>query len=174
MTQHEPYAVLFLCTGNSARSLMAECALRRWGRDRFLSFSAGSDPKPAPHPETVALLESLRYDVSHLRSKSWNEFVWPNVQRLDFVFTVCDRARNEPCPSWPGQPMTAHWGVEDPAAFRGTPEQVRRFFHRIYLELESRIKIFTQLPFEELDRLSLQERVERIGKSSPAPDEVEP
>jgi arsenate reductase len=167
------FNVLFLCTGNSARSLMAECALRRWGGDTFRSFSAGSHPQPAPHPATLRLLESLHYDVSDLRSKNWDEFAAPGAPLLHFVFTVCDRARGETCPVWPGQPMTAHWGVEDPAAFEGPAEQQQRLFLRIYLELENRIKIFTSLPFAELDRLSLQKRLDAIGKTSPAPEREE-
>jgi arsenate reductase len=163
---HPGYSVLFLCTGNSARSLLAECALRRWGAGRFRAFSAGSHPRPAPHPLTLQVLESLNYDVSGLRSKSWDEFARPGSVPLDFVFTVCDNARGEACPVWPGQPMTAHWGVEDPAAFAGPTEEQRRVFLRVYFELESRIKIFTSLPFEGLDRLSLQARLEEIGKPS--------
>lgn len=163
------YNALFLCTGNSARSLMAECALRRWGGGAFRAFSAGSHPQPAPHPMTLSVLESLAYDVSGLRSKSWDEFARPGSPALDFVFTVCDRARGETCPVWPGQPMTAHWGVDDPVAFEGDAERKRRFFLRIYLELEHRIKIFTSLPFAELDRLGLKARLDAIGKTSLEP-----
>lgn len=161
--------VLFLCTGNSARSLMAECALSRWGGDAFRALSAGSYPKPEPHPMTLAVLDEQGYDVSRLRSKSWDEFAGPDAPPLDFVFTVCDNARGETCPVWPGQPMTAHWGVEDPTAFEGPDDRRRRFFLKIYLELENRIKIFTSLPFEALDRLSLQGRLEAIGKTSSDP-----
>jgi arsenate reductase len=166
------YRALFLCTGNSARSLMAECALNRWGAGRFRAFSAGSRPQPAPHPMALAELESRDYDVSGLRSKSWREFARPESPALDFVFTVCDRAGNEPCPVWPGQPMTAHWGVEDPAAFEGAENDRRRTFRRVYLELESRIKLFTSLPIEQLDRMSLQGKLEDIGKT-PADRELD-
>jgi arsenate reductase len=158
------YQVLFLCTGNSARSLMAECALERWGHPVFHAYSAGSHPKDAPHPVTLEVLRQLNFDTSGLRSKSWDEFAAPGAPELDFVFTVCDAAAGETCPLWPGQPMTAHWGVRDPAAFEGDPEATRRFFRRIYFELEQRIKIFVSLPFESLDRLALQERLDRIGK----------
>ena len=164
-----PYNVLFLCTGNSARSLLAECALRRFGGDRFVSFSAGSQPKPAPHPMTLEVLAQLNHDTHGLRSKSWDEFAAPGAPPLHFVFTVCDDARGETCPIWPGQPMTAHWGAEDPAAFEGPAEAQRQLFRRVYYELENRIKIFTSLPIESLDRLSLQARLEAIGKTSPSP-----
>lgn len=163
---HPGYNVLFLCTGNSARSLLAECALRRWGGGRFRSFSAGSHPKSAPHPMTLQVLESLNYEVEGLRSKSWDEFAAPGSPPLHFVFTVCDDARGETCPVWPGQPLTAHWSTQDPAAFQGPEEEQRRIFLRVYFELENRIKIFTSLPFEGLDRLALQTRLEEIGKPS--------
>ena len=165
------YAVLFLCTGNSARSLLAECALRRHGSGlgsggaRFDAFSAGSHPKPAPHPMTLEVLRSFDHDVAELRSKSWDEFAAPGAPKLDFVFTVCDDAKGERCPVWPGQPMTAHWGVEDPAAFEGPEEAQRALFRRVYDELENRIKIFTSLRFEALDRLGLQARLDEIGKT---------
>lgn len=162
MSNHR-YAVLFLCTGNSARSLLAECALRRHGGERFDAFSAGSHPKPAPHPMTLEVLRGFDHDVSELRSKSWDEFAAPGAPKLDFVFTVCDDAKGERCPVWPGQPMTAHWGVEDPAAFAGPEVAQRRLFRRIYFELEQRIKIFASLRFEALDRLSLQARLGEIG-----------
>ncbi len=162
------YAVLFVCTGNSARSLLAECALRRHGGERFRSFSAGSHPKPAPHPVTLETLRDFGYDVSDLRSKSWDEFAASGAPPLDFVFTVCDDAKGEACPVWPGQPMTAHWGVTDPAAFLGPEEQQRRLFRRIYFELEQRVKLFTSLGIEALDRLALQERLDAIGAGSPA------
>jgi protein-tyrosine-phosphatase len=161
------YHVLFLCTGNSARSLLAECLLRRLGRGRFRAFSAGSHPKPAPHPLTLELLEAEGHDTSLLRSKSWDEFAAPGAPPLDFVFTVCDDARGEACPVWPGQPVTAHWGVEDPAASEGSPELQRAVFRRAYRALEHRISIFASLPLESLDRLSLRARLEEIGKSSP-------
>ncbi len=162
------YEVLFLCTGNSARSILAECALNRWGAPRFRAHSAGSHPKSEPHPLTLETLQTLDYDTSGLRSKSWDEFAAPSAPPLDFVFSVCDNARGEACPAWPGQPMTAHWGVEDPAAFEGEREAALRLFRRIHGELESRIKIFTSLPVESLDRLSLQQELDRIGETDPA------
>lgn len=161
------YEVLFLCTGNSARSILAEALLARWGAGRFRSHSAGSHPKPEPHPLALALLRELHYDVSGLRSKSWDEFAAPGAPRLDFVFTVCDDAAGEACPVWPGQPMTAHWGVEDPARASGDEAQRMRVFLKVYTELEARIKIFTSLPIEALDRLTLQRRLDEIGKTSP-------
>jgi len=161
------FRVLFLCTGNSARSIMAECALNRWGRERFRAFSAGSHPKGAVHAMTLELLRSLDYDTSGLRSKSWNEFAQPLSPELDFIVTVCDNAAGEVCPIWPGRPITAHWGVADPAAFVGSEEATRRFFFRIYRELENRIKLFTSLPIEALDRFVLETRVKEIGKAVP-------
>ena len=158
------YNVLFLCTGNSARSIMAECAINRWGRGKFKGYSAGSHPKGSVHPITLALLRELNYETSSLRSKSWDEFAGPDGPPLDFVFTVCDRAAAEPCPVWPGQPITAHWGVSDPAAFRGSDEQTRRCFFRVYRELENRIKIFTSLRIDALDSFALAQRVAEIGK----------
>lgn len=163
------FQTLFLCTGNSARSLMAECALTRWGAGRFRAFSAGSHPKPAPHPLTLELLRRLHFDVSALRSKSWDEFAAPGAPPLDFVFTVCDRARGEACPLWPGQPMTAHWGVDDPVLAEGSDEEKLRVFRRVYGEIENRIKIFVSLPFDALDRLALQRRLEEIGKTDGMP-----
>jgi arsenate reductase len=163
-----PYRALFLCTGNSARSLMAECALARWGGDRFRSFSAGSRPKGEPHPLTLELLRGLGYDVSGLRSKSWDEFAAPGTPPLDFVFTVCDRARGEACPVWPGRPVTAHWGADDPALAEGSHEERLRSFRRVYSELENRIKVFVSLPIESLDRLALRRRLEEIEKGEPS------
>jgi len=163
MTNRE-YNVLFLCTGNSARSIMAECAINRWSTGKFRGFSAGSHPKGAVHPITLELLTELNYDTSHLRSKSWDEFAAPDSPSLDFVFTVCDQAAAEPCPFWPGQPITAHWGVADPAAFQGTDEEKRRFFFRVYRELENRIKIFASLRIEALDSFAIQERAREIGR----------
>jgi arsenate reductase len=157
--------VLFLCTGNSARSVMAECALNRWGKGRFRAFSAGSHPKDAVHPLTLELLARLNYETTALRSKSWDEFARPGSPELDFVFTVCDNAAGEVCPVWPGQPITAHWGVRDPVAFEGAEEDKRRFFYRIYLELETRIRLFTSLPFDSLDRMALARQVAEIGKA---------
>jgi arsenate reductase len=163
MTPRE-FNVLFLCTGNSARSIMAECAISRWGKGRFRGFSAGSKPKGSVHPMTIELLGELNYAVAGLRSKGWDELVRPDSPPLDFVFTVCDQAAGEVCPLWPGQPITAHWGVADPAAFVGSREATHRFFWRIYRELENRIKIFVSLPIDELDRITLENRVKEIGK----------
>ncbi len=160
------YNVLFLCTGNSARSVMAECALRRWGPGRFNSFSAGSHPKGEIHPMTLRLLQDLNYKTDDLRSKNWDEFAQPDSPPLDFVFTVCDQAASEICPIWPGQPMSAHWGAEDPAAFIGPDDRAYQFFKRVYLELENRIKIFASLRLESLDMLGLQKSLDDIGKTS--------
>jgi ArsR family transcriptional regulator, arsenate/arsenite/antimonite-responsive transcriptional repressor / arsenate reductase (thioredoxin) len=158
-----PYNVLFLCTGNSARSIMAECSLNRWGRDRFRAFSAGSHPRGQVHPMTLDILGQLNFRVDDLRSKSWDEFTRADSARLDFVFTVCDQAAGEACPVWPGQPMTAHWSIDDPAAFVGSSEAQRRVFQRVYMELDARIRIFTSLRLEELDKLALQRRLDDIG-----------
>jgi len=143
---------------------MAECAMGRWGKRNFRGFSAGSHPKGAVHPMTLALLKELNYETSGLRSKSWDEFARPDSPPLDFVFTVCDQVAGEVCPVWPGQPITAHWGAADPAAFVGSEEAKRRFFLRIYTELENRIKIFTSLRIETLDRFALEKRAREIGK----------
>jgi arsenate reductase len=159
-----PYNVLFLCTGNSARSILGEQLISHWGRGRFRGFSAGSHPRGQVHPIALALLEHMKLPTAGLRSKSWNEFAQPDAPRLDFVFTVCDDAAAEACPVWPGQPMTAHWGVVDPAAVRGPETQQWLAFRRAFLELENRIKIFTSLPLDSLDRLKLQERLDAIGK----------
>jgi protein-tyrosine-phosphatase len=169
MVQRE-FNVLFLCTGNSARSVMAECALNRWGRGKFRGFSAGSHPKDEIHPMTLTLLHELNYETSGLRSKSWDEFAQPGSPQLDFVFTVCDNAAKEACPVWPGQPITAHWGAADPVAFVGGDEQKRRFFLRVYTELENRIKMFTSLPMDSLDRFDIERRVKEIGKVKPPDD----
>ena len=163
MPQRE-FSVLFLCTGNSARSVMAECAISRWGRGKFKGFSAGSHPKGTIHPMTLELLKELNYETSNLRSKSWDEFARAESPPLDVVFTVCDQAAAEECPVWPGQPITAHWGVKDPVAFQGSEDEKRRFFFRIYSELENRIKIFTSLRIEALDSFALSQRVREIGK----------
>jgi protein-tyrosine-phosphatase len=168
----KPYNVLFLCTGNSARSIMAEVILRRWGRDRFQAFSAGSHPRGAVHPMTIELLKRLHHPTEGLRSKSWDEFARPDSPPLDFVFTVCDQAAGEVCPAWPGQPMTAHWGVEDPAAFEGPEDKQRELFRRVYFLLDNRLKIFTSLPLEKLDRLSLQKRLDQIGRTKMAEGEM--
>ena len=157
------YNVLFLCTGNSARSVMAECAINRWGKGKFRGYSAGSHPKGVVHPLTLELLKELNYDTSQLRSKSWVDFATPDSPRLDFVFTVCDQAAAEPCPIWPGQPITAHWGVADPAALVGNDDE-QRGFSRAYRELENRIKLFVSLSIDTLDSISLQHQVKEIGR----------
>jgi arsenate reductase len=165
---HGPYNVLFLCTGNSARSIMAETILNSAGRGHFSAFSAGSQPKGEVHPYTIDLLRKLHFEVSHLRSKSWLKFAQPHSPKLDFVFTVCDNAAGETCPVWPGQPMTAHWGVPDPAAATGTDAEIRFAFADALRMLTNRINIFVSLPLEKLDRLSLQRRLEEIGKTRDA------
>jgi arsenate reductase len=159
------YNVLFLCTGNSARSILAEAALRRWGEGRFQAFSAGSHPKGQVNPLTLDLLRELRLPIEGIRSKSWNEFSGPGAPRLDFVFTVCDSAANEICPIWPGQPITAHWGVADPAAVIGSDAQKRTAFNRVFRELEARVKLFVSLPMSTLDRVRLKQRLDDIGSS---------
>ena len=160
-----PYNVLFLCTGNSARSILAEQLLNHWGAGVFRAYSAGSQPKGAVHPIALALLEQMNLPTRGLRSKAWDEFAAPDAPRLDFVFTVCDRAAAEVCPVWPGQPMTAHWGVADPAAVDGPDTERWLAFRRAFRELENRIKIFTSLPIRSLDRLRLQERLDAIGRA---------
>jgi arsenate reductase len=159
-----PYNVLFLCTGNSSRSIMAEAILNRAGHGRFRAFSAGSHPTGRVHPYALDLLQKLNYDVSGARSKSWAEFEAADAPRLDFVFTVCDDAAAETCPVWPGQPMTAHWGVPDPAAATGNEAQVRLAFADALRMLTNRINIFVSLPLKSLDQLTLQKRLESIGK----------
>ena len=158
-----PYNVLFLCTGNSARSILAESLLNHWGKGRFRGYSAGSFPKGRVHPLTIALLTQLKLPTEGLRSKSWDEFAAPGAPPLDFIFTVCDNAAGEVCPVWPGQPMSAHWGVEDPAAVEGTDAEKRAAFRRVLLELENRIKLFINLPVATLDRMTLQRHIEAIG-----------
>jgi protein-tyrosine-phosphatase len=157
------FNVLFLCTGNSARSVMAEALLNREGRGHFRAFSAGSQPKGHIHPYTLDLLRRMNFDVSGLRSKSWLEFSGPDAPKLDFVFTVCDNAAAETCPVWPGQPTTAHWGVPDPAAATGTEAEIRLAFADALRMLSNRINIFTALPLRSLDTLSLQRRLDAIG-----------
>ena len=161
------YNALFLCTGNSARSILAEAILGRAGQGRFRAFSAGSQPKGEVHPFAVDLLRSLNFDTSFARSKSWEEFAAEDAPVMDFVFTVCDSAANEACPVWPGQPMTAHWGVPDPAAAEGTDAERHLAFAEAYRMLNSRISIFTALPIASLDRLSLQGRLREIGRDLP-------
>jgi arsenate reductase len=161
-----PYNVLFLCTGNSARSIIAESILNRFGQGRFIAYSAGSQPSGKVNPYAFDLLKNQNYPVSNLRSKNWAEFAGPDAPRLDFVFTVCDNAANEVCPVWPGQPMTAHWGIPDPAAVEG-PEAVKRAaFADTMRMLTQRISIFTSLPIRSLDKLSLQKRLDVIGQTA--------
>jgi protein-tyrosine-phosphatase len=159
-----PFNVLFLCTGNSARSIMAEAILNKLGAGKFRAYSAGSQPKGQVHPETVRLLQSLGFDTSGLRSKSWGEFAKPDAPALDFVFTVCDNAAGEACPVWPGQPMTAHWGVPDPAEVTGSPAEIGLAFKDTYRMLNQRIGIFTALPLRSIDQLSLQKELNEIGR----------
>lgn len=163
------YNVLFLCTGNSARSVLGEAILNRAGQGRFRAFSAGSDPKGEVHPYTLDLLKKLNYPTSDLRSKSWDEFAVEGAPGLDFVFTVCDSAAAETCPIWPGQPMTAHWGVPDPAAAEGSEAERRLAFSDAYRMLSNRIEIFVNLPLASLDKLTLQRRLREIGgEAAPA------
>lgn len=166
-----PFNVLFLCTGNSARSILAESLINHWGRGKFVGFSAGSSPKGAVHPIALELLKHMKMSSEGMRSKSWDEFAKPGAPHLDFVFTVCDNAAGEMCPIWPGQPMTAHWGVADPAAVEGSETEKWLAFRNTFRELESRIKIFTSLPIRSLDRVKLQERLHAIGRTTAA-DEV--
>lgn len=163
----QPFNVLFLCTGNSARSILAEAILNREGRGRFVGYSAGSRPKGAVHPFALDLLRSLNYDTSFARSKDWTEFAEPGAPRMDFVFTVCDGAANEVCPVWPGQPMTAHWGVPDPAAAVGSEAERRLAFAEAYRMVNNRISVFLSLPLRTLDRLALQKRLDEIGRELP-------
>lgn len=158
-----PYNVLFICTGNSARSLMAESLLTQLGGRRFRAFSAGSRPAGQPHPMAIELLQRNRYPTESLRSKSWDEFAQPGAPAMDFVLTVCDQAAGETCPVWPGQPMSAHWGVADPVAATGSEEQRRQAFNDAFLVLSRRIAIFLALPLDKLDRLSLQKELRQIG-----------
>jgi ArsR family transcriptional regulator, arsenate/arsenite/antimonite-responsive transcriptional repressor / arsenate reductase (thioredoxin) len=163
MQTHRPFNVLILCTGNSARSIIAEAILNKLGAGRFKAWSAGSQPKGDVNPEARALLTQLGYDVSWARSKSWEEFGKPGSPEMDFVFTVCDDAAGEACPVWPGHPMTAHWGIEDPAAAKGTPAEIRAAFAEAYRLLYNRISIFVSLPIATLDRLTLQGKLHEIG-----------
>jgi protein-tyrosine-phosphatase len=158
-----PYNVLFLCTGNSARSIIAEAILNKLGTENFRGYSAGSQPKGQVNPNAIQLLQSLGYDTSFYRSKSWDEFARAGEPKFDFVFTVCDNAAAEACPVWPGQPMTAHWGIADPAEATGTPAEIALAFRQAYRLLHQRIGIFTSLPVRSLDRLSLQSRLSDIG-----------
>ena len=164
-----PYNVLFLCTGNSARSILAEVLIEHWGKERFKGYSAGSFPKSAVHPLALELLEKLHLPTRGLRSKSWNEFARPGAPVMDFVFTVCDQAAGEVCPVWPGNPVTAHWGVPDPAAAEGEEPAQRRAFRDAYFALENRIKLFVALPIEKLDRMAIKRNVDEIGRRRAAP-----
>jgi arsenate reductase len=166
MTDHV-YNVLFLCTGNSARSIIAECILNREGKGRFRAFSAGSHPKGQVHPFAIDLLKKLNHSTAGLRSKDWEEFAAPSAPVMDFVFTVCDNAADEVCPVWPSQPMTAHWGLPDPAAVEGTEAERHLAFADAYRMLLNRISVFTSLPMKSLDRLALQKRLDEIGRKMP-------
>lgn len=157
------YNVLFLCTGNSARSILAEILVEHWGKGRFQGYSAGSFPRGTVHPLALELLERLHLRTTGLRSKSWDEFAHPGAPVMDFVFTVCDQAAGEVCPIWPGNPITAHWGVPDPAAVEGTETQRVQAFRDAYLQLEARIKLFVALPIAKLDRMAVRREVEHIG-----------
>ncbi|MFZ0542979.1 MAG: arsenate reductase ArsC [Candidatus Sulfotelmatobacter sp.] len=157
------YNVLFLCTGNSARSIMAEAIMNHKGRHNFAAYSAGSHPSGSVRPETLRQLKAAHLPVQGFRSKSWDEFAKPGAPKLDFVFTVCDNAANEVCPVWPGQPMTAHWGVPDPAAVRGSEEQVEKAFRDAFFLLDRRISLFLSLPLSTLNGLSLKKEIDKIG-----------
>lgn len=163
------FNVLFLCTGNSARSILAEAIMSREGAGRFKGFSAGSQPGGKVHPYALDLLAQMNHDTTIARSKSWDEFAAPGAPKMDFVFTVCDNAAKETCPVWPGQPMSAHWGVADPAAAEGTEAERRLAFADAYRMLTNRISIFTSLPIASLDRLALQSRLDEIGRNTGAP-----
>jgi arsenate reductase len=163
-----PFNVLFLCTGNSARSILAEAILNKIGAGKFVAHSAGSQPKGAVHPQALALLQRLGFPIDRLRSKSWDEFAVPGAPHLDFVFTVCDNAANEVCPIWPGQPMTAHWGVPDPAAVEGSDAEITTAFRGVFLSLQRRIELFANLPVRSLDRMALKKRLDEIGTSDTA------
>jgi protein-tyrosine-phosphatase len=164
MSENKVYNVLFLCTGNTARSILGECLINRWGEGRFRGFSAGSHPKGYVHPMALELLRQLDLDASGVRSKDWAEFAEPGAPWMDFVFTVCDKAAAEVCPIWPGQPITAHWGVPDPAAVEGDDLTRLTAFRTAFRELENRIKLFVSLPVSGLDRLKLKRELDRIGQ----------
>jgi arsenate reductase len=166
MSEHI-FNVLFLCTGNSARSIIAEAVLNRVGAGKFKAFSAGSHPKGQVHPYALQLLKTLNHDTSQFRSKDWSEFAIPGAPEMNFVFTLCDDAANEACPVWPGQPMTAHWGMPDPAAVEGTDAERHLAFADTYRMLNNRISIFVSLPMSSLDKLALQRRLDEIGRELP-------
>jgi arsenate reductase len=159
-----PFNVLFLCTGNSARSIMAEAILNKRGFPNFTAYSAGSHPKRAVHPAALRQIEASKLPVNGLRSKDWSEFAKPGAPQMDFVFTICDNAANEVCPVWPGQPMTAHWGIPDPAAVEGTPEQIEKAFRGAFMLLDKRIGLFTRLPLSSLNELAIKKEIDRIGR----------
>jgi len=159
------YNVLFLCTGNSARSIVAEALLEHWGKERFKAYTAGSFPKGAVHPSALDLLEEAHLQTSRLRSKSWDEFAKPGAPEMDFVVAVCDQAAGKACPVWPGSPMTAHWGVSDPASVEGTEVEKNRAFRIAFQALETRIKLFVALPLDKLDRMAIKRNVDDIGRS---------
>jgi protein-tyrosine-phosphatase len=167
---NRPFNILFLCTGNSARSILAECIMNRIGKGKFVAWSAGSMPKGKVHPQALALLDGLQVDTSHLRSKSWEEFATPGAPELDFVITVCDDAAGEVCPVWPGQPISAHWGMPDPAAVDGTPTEVALAFADTYRMLSNRIELMVSLPIASLTRTSLKGHLDQIGKAAGAPE----
>lgn len=159
------YNVLFLCTGNSARSIMAEAIMNRKGRENFTAFSAGSHPTGAVRPEAIRQIEKAGLSAAEARSKSWDEFSKPDSPHLSFVFTVCDNAANEVCPFWPGKPMTAHWGIPDPATAQGSPAEIERAYSQAFQALDRRISLFLSLPFATIDTFALQEKLNEIGKS---------
>ena len=161
---NKTYNVLFLCTGNSARSILAEALLNHLGKGRFRAFSAGSHPAGAVNPFAIELLQKSKLQVADLRSKSWDEFAAPVAQDFDFVFTVCDNAAGEVCPAWPGQPMTAHWGIEDPVVADGSDEDKREAFSRAFTQLNRRLSIFISLPVDKLDKLTLKNNLDDIGR----------
>lgn len=163
----KPYNVLFLCTGNSARSILAEALMNHWGRGKFRGFSAGSHPRGTVHPIALELLAHMKLPIEGMRSKNWEEFATPDAPRMDFVFTVCDNAAAELCPAWPGQPMSAHWGVPDPATVQGDDKTRWLAFRDAFKALENRIRIFTELPIASLDRMKLKEKLDTIGRAPP-------
>jgi arsenate reductase (thioredoxin) len=160
------YNVLFLCTGNSARSILAEALMNRWGRGKFRAFSAGSHPTGAVHPYALALLQKVAIPIDDARSKSWDEFAAPDAPQMDFIFTVCDNAAGEACPYWAGHPMTAHWGVSDPASVQGTHAEKEKAFWSAFRTLEARIKLFACLPITKLEGMTLREQLAQIGKAN--------
>jgi arsenate reductase len=172
MTANKIYNVLFLCTGNSARSILAESLLNHWGNGKFRAFSAGSFPKGQVHPMALDLLKRMSLPAEGFRSKSWDEFAAPGAPPINFIFTVCDSAAGDVCPVWPGKPMTAHWGIPDPAAAEGTDAEKEFAFRKALKELETRIKLFTCLPIDSLDGMTLQAKLRAIGKNNPASEPV--